>query len=846
MQKLVFRNANGTELDLTSDPFGITEWEGFSADELNIQSQQVPFQDGSVFLDALLGERELAVTVAMNDGNNLEKRYRLRREMISALNPKLGEGVLIYTNDFLSKQIHVIPQLPVFENHNSNVSGTPKVSCVFNACNPYWEDLEDTSVEIGDNVVTKITNEGDIDCGVEIQMLVASETTNPQITNDDKIIKLNGTFENDIFINTNVGQKSAETRTDNYDVNSLTPTEDIVPFIYNNNERAMYFYYNDILLKSFDGGKTIQNFGKMYFGEIVVKAIKGNNNYIVLTSHYLYISTDMLEWTRTFSYMSDLFTDIKYIDDLQKYVIASRNGIWITEDLTNVSKIVNFPSMLDHPNIGYSKTLQKAFVVAGTYIYSSSNLSSWSSQEKTGKRIGWISCGKNVNIITLIQEGITSASILKSYDGTTWEETVIYQGDTISLNYIDCDENDNFCIGMNYRKDNKYVCGVLYGNENNFLLSDTNVEITSSDRTTGVQFCKEIGGYFVTNNKKPYTFRALFNNGVFIYSKKEYQLSPNAVYVEERNMFYNIASSGVVRSRNGIEWEELSTDVRSNYSSKLVYIKEKDLIIALTGISESSSRFIKTSVDGITWETKARFEESLFGIIYCPDKDIFVVVGDNGFIATSSDLENWTTQTSGISNRILDIAYINKKILCISSQEILLSLDAETWTEVYTGSGLHNISYNEDKNICLISYTPSSVGYLYILYSYDLTNWQLASFSDERNPYFTSYSYNKKNKVFYGVVSLNEVWTSPDGFNWVKITDLFRLSQNTNIVFNYKDNITCFFWGNSLVSVDGDSQNIIDKLSQDSDMKFNLKVGDNILLSNINCILTYRQKYIGV
>ena len=124
MQKLVFRNANGIELDLTSDPFGITEWEGFSADDLNIQSQQVPFQDGSVFLDALLGERELSVTVAMNDQNNLETRYRLRREMISKLNLKLGEGVLIYTNDYLSKQIHCIPQLPVFQNKNSNDSGT--------------------------------------------------------------------------------------------------------------------------------------------------------------------------------------------------------------------------------------------------------------------------------------------------------------------------------------------------------------------------------------------------------------------------------------------------------------------------------------------------------------------------------------------------------------------------------------------------------------------------------------------------------------------------------------------------------------------------------------------------
>ena len=104
MQKLKFINGNGVEIDLTDKVnFGIIAWEGFSADGLNIQSQQVPFQDGGVFLDALMEQRELSVTVAINAKGDLEKRYRLRRELISVLNPKLGEGVLIYTDNYLSK-----------------------------------------------------------------------------------------------------------------------------------------------------------------------------------------------------------------------------------------------------------------------------------------------------------------------------------------------------------------------------------------------------------------------------------------------------------------------------------------------------------------------------------------------------------------------------------------------------------------------------------------------------------------------------------------------------------------------------------------------------------------------
>lgn len=209
MQKLIFKNAEGTELDFTSGLLGITEWEGFSADDLNVQSQQVPFQDGGVFLDALLGERVLSVTVAMNDGNNLETRYRLRRQMISALNPKLGEGVLIYTNDFLTKQIHCIPQLPVFENHNSNDSGTPKANCSFNACNPYWEDVDYTEINLLGGQRTAIEIEGDVCSPVDIDYSGFASTFIIDNLTTGKSIELKDVGSNRrIDISTYVGKKS--------------------------------------------------------------------------------------------------------------------------------------------------------------------------------------------------------------------------------------------------------------------------------------------------------------------------------------------------------------------------------------------------------------------------------------------------------------------------------------------------------------------------------------------------------------------------------------------------------------------------------------------------------------
>ena len=48
-----------------------------------------------------------------------------------------------------------------------------------------------------------------------------------------------------------------------------------------------------------------------------------------------------------------------------------------------------------------------------------------------------------------------------------------------------------------------------------------------------------------------------------------------------------------------------------------------------------------------------------------------------------------------------------------------------------------------------------------------------------------------------------------------------------------------------------DSKNVINKISEDSDMNFNLNIGDNRLLvvrssGEFGCNIIFRQKYIGV
>ena len=333
MQRLIWTNAKGDSINLTSGNFGITNWEGFSNSPLNVQSQQVPFEDGSVFLDGLIENRELSVTLALNDDGDLEKRYRKRRELIKKLNPQLGEGYLIYTNDFISKRIKCIAQIPIPENHNSNDTGTPKFSLSWTACDPYWEDLEETQVYFGIQTHPEIQNNGDVPAQMKIDFF-SNEVSDPKLTreNDNTFIKFNGELTENLLINTNIGQKEAVTEKLKY-LSAMIGT-----------------FFSSVI----------------YSGEPVGKFVAVGESGMILTS------PDGVTWTAQTSGVDVFFKSVTYSEPVGKFVAVGEFGMILTspDGVTWTAQTSGVNTVLY--SIVYSEKLDK-FVITGelgTILYS--------------------------------------------------------------------------------------------------------------------------------------------------------------------------------------------------------------------------------------------------------------------------------------------------------------------------------------------------------------------------------------------------------------------------------------------------------------------------------------------
>lgn len=374
MQKLIWENSKGERLDLTSAPYGITEWEGFSGIDLNVQTQKVPFQDGSVFIDALYEDRTIAVTLAIYDGNNLETRYRLRRELISALNPKAGEGYLIYKNDYIEKRIKAIANNPIFETHNSDMVGTPKASLSWTCCDPYWEDVEETTIKFMGNMRNQIEYDGDVETGVNLEYIGYSASLEVENINENKEIELQGIGTNrKIDISTLSGKKTiwaTDLNKSNYATRmayfDIASANGLLFFITQSASTSSYLLAymdsNGIIKESVTPDKV----GRFLHFEPVTYCESTGEYYIYCPSlNKIYSSSDLETWTEnlyiykdvgdwvvrvavseTWEISSDGVTwtpstmkDFMYVEDLGYYAIDNNNMYFDADDLSAVSVI---------------------------------------------------------------------------------------------------------------------------------------------------------------------------------------------------------------------------------------------------------------------------------------------------------------------------------------------------------------------------------------------------------------------------------------------------------------------------------------------------------------------------
>ena len=831
MQKLVFRNADGIELDLTSGDYGITEWEGFSAVDLNVQSQQVPFQDGSVYLDGLLGERELSVTVAMQDKNNLEKRYQLRRQMISVLNPKLGEGVLIYTNDYISKQIHCVAQMPVFENHNSNDSGTPKASCSFTACNPYWEDLEDTEIDfVQAGKVIEVENKGDVPAQIKAEILCGGEITGATIRNQTtgKYIEIDDTVNNDVLINTNIGQKSIqeekmllkysfgrsyEKTSQNKDL-LLIETQDGN----GNVSRLMSFDKND----KFDTidliGKNLGFWGKYFFvldeNNVLHKSEDEKNWSVAYTSEYDITGCCYVEGTY-YIYLHKVVYEPETIIT-NKVAITSNFEQFQLQDTTGFGSLSGIGQIEYFDGMFFS-------VVGDEYLCKSSDGINWTSSTLSGQYNTMFMMNNKLFISS--RTSSTPYNIKLIVFDSNSSSRVVFETQSLHLIRNGCYANGVYLI-----------CG------------DAGLCYTSEDLSQWEQIDTGTENYF---------------KGCCYFN----------------NLYLLFGSSGcVLFSYNSQNWKKKTIFLEGITATLtgMTYTGEKYIITS----GYELTPFIIESVTGENWiQRTIPYSYRIMNVCNLNENEYLVSVelgnATYDIYKTDKDYMSWEklNTTSALTYFIKRIVHFNNSYFCVTSASVVKTVDFDTFENISGKNSVFvkdDVLYMSDDNVaykstdgedftqifeyetentqnCFMNYGNGVfviVGNEFVATSEDGEDWTVLSAIVESESVVDCIFCKNQ---FYALMSNNILYASPLGKGWgEKVQGTFGrsiASNDKNILIR----------GQIMIDIADyeETDNIISKLSSGSDMNLNLQEGLNQLKLNYNdgsaiAKLVFRQKYLGV
>lgn len=893
MQKLVWLSANGDTLDLTKAPYGITNWDGFSNAPLNVQSQQVPFQDGAVFLDALLEQRELSVTLAIKDDNDLTKRYQYRRELIHILNPKLGEGYLVYTNNFISKRIKCIAQVPLFKNHNSNDSGTPKATLTWTACEPYWEDLEETKIGLTLGSQKIIENNGDVPCGIDIKIFTDS-ITDPRVTNltENKTIKLNGQFNKNIDINTNVGQKSVTEYLEKYET---------INFGFSLSEMCYSEKHN------------------LYVAVATIGLASTQSSSVIITSK------NGVEWSYNFDSKLNIAKSVNYFESKDLFFICGR----ITEDNVNYGAflkstdgenwdLITTPTNYQINEIAYSESLNLFVAVCSDTTYATEDSEILTSADGINWSVAYTSVGSNLTSIVYAENlhrfvAVGNGVILYSNDGVNWVSQSI-----------------------DYRLCNVVYSGSLFvSNGRNRTGSESAVMYTSSDGINWdeqvmerfgvyilyrpIKYIKAWNLFVVCTGSKIYTSSDGINWSSKQYTYTDYNTAyasekgiVNCCYSEKRGQLIIWGYAGLLLYTTNLQNTTLQNITKGieYYNCRFKYSKglQKVYGIYTTNLSPIHSMFIMSD-DCIDWELKARYlvSGSYNDVVYAENKRLFVAVAFPR-VATSSDGVTWTATTLSYTTNIKSICYseaLGLFVACGAGGHIFTSLDAINWEEQIsnTAENLNYVYYDEELsefyvggnngvilkstdgiswsnvtnnltiNIVRLGYSKSQDLYIVAGNALDehfynigkvysgatLTTLQLkADLASTVEEYqgeeiFDMVINESRQEII--VISQSKLIVSKNGLYFMIQNNVSgtKFMPNMCIVFNPIYDRYAIFCSDGVINVSTavDKENIIQNLDNDSNVTLGLEVGKNefvlnSVLGDATATVTYRQKYIGV
>lgn len=854
MQKLIWTNAKGDVVDLTSTPYGITNWEGFSNVPLNIQSQQVPFQDGGVFLDVLMEQRELSVTLAMYDENDLEARYRMRRELIHILNPKLGEGYLIYKNDFTQKRIKCVPQIPLFETHNSNDSGTPKASLSWIACVPYWEDLEEIFFNLNLGYENTLQYDGDVTSGVEAEIYISDITQNIKlIDNANNKTEIMDSFQNSVIkINTEVGKK--------------TITEEVIT--------------------------------EKYLGVLSKKdVVYGNGVYLIKAEN----NQNFYSYNGIDSYILDInWYRVRYIDEKKAFYCVDSNRVYKSvngkdwnkiAEITSTGKLYNFHDICygtdglvivgGDDNEGYDNNC--CFISNDEETWVEKNIPT--STYGNVNRCMYVFFGNNKYYILAITSvgGRYNGELITTSDFENWNETLISGIDSdnitsaifydnelyISLSrneVLKYDDAENNFIEMFYIS---YVSDLEIINHKLMMLcqgDDSSVKLYEITEDTYLLF-KEItstsdGNCFMVYNNDEGKALIYVGNDLYI----NYELSIHnklsgtgstglIIYFPKTKEYFVSKNGKVYKSKDLYNWELIYELTNTSSISDFKYFEKFNAIVGLyTDVNNTNYLFY--SYDGVNFtEVQYNLSVRMIGSYINEFKgNIYLVANDSMYgysiIYKASDLD--LSDIDGVYTSHGQRIYFSG---CAISDNEMIYIEADIVVSTSDGINYVEREYNNVEELYKICYGQNE----FVILSSNNTVIKGKDFSslevyqgEARGQSFLNIRgnliYNIIQGLYYILLSDNVLGISANGVNWFIISldsDFLNVNiLNANMILSS---------GHGYAEIEKRSESsIINKLSQDSGLNISLFSGENSLklLSDFQgsalCLIRYRQKYIGV
>ncbi|SDI95377.1 Phage tail protein [Halanaerobium congolense] len=206
-----FINSEGGVLTLPeNNKFILNDWAGFANTSHSLKENKAPEQIGTTIINRIFSSRVIDLQFRMVRQNR-QNLFNLRREVISKLNPMLGQGKIVWQqNDGTVFQINAELDNLQMPSGDAQSNTFQEVQVSFLAEDPRWYDFEITEIDLLLDSEVALLNNGDTKTHCEIE--ITGPVKNPKIYNltSGKVIIINRELlaGEKVIVNTEFGNKN--------------------------------------------------------------------------------------------------------------------------------------------------------------------------------------------------------------------------------------------------------------------------------------------------------------------------------------------------------------------------------------------------------------------------------------------------------------------------------------------------------------------------------------------------------------------------------------------------------------------------------------------------------------